>query len=142
MTSMSKKKEFNETFTSQPYPLYAWGMWVEPVFDDSFSKIVSYEFNVDRLTIVGWMHEEDVVVPMVSSTTYGVIPLYAFTGAPLGVDIDFPSRYPIVAEEFNLVDITMAEPAREVFEAAKEYYHLVQRAQRMSTVVEEAYSDI
>jgi hypothetical protein len=79
---------------------------------------------------------------MVSSTTYGVIPLYAFTGAPLGVDTDFPSRYPIVAEEFNLVDITMAEPAREVFEAAKEYYRLVQRAQRMSTVVEEVSSAV
>jgi hypothetical protein len=136
---MSKAKNNDKTFTAQPYPLYAWGMWVEAVFDDDFAKIVDYDFNVDRLTVVGWMQSGGQVVPMVSSIGYGVVPLYAFSGrpdfCPYRVNEDLvPGR---LDDEFVLVEISLAEPESEVYEAAKDSYRTIQRYRRLATVVEE-----
>lgn len=136
---MPKKYENNRTFAAQPYPLYAWGMWVESVFDDDFSKVIGYEFNVDRLTIVGWMHSGGEVVPMVSSIGYGIVPLYAFSGRPdycpyIANEELLPGR---LDEEFVLVEISLAEPASEVYEAAKDSYRVVRKYRNKPTVVEE-----
>ncbi len=139
--NMSKNKNKKKIFTAQPYPLYAWGMWVESVFDDDFTKIIDYDFNVDRLTIVGWMQEGDDVTPMVSSLICGIIPLYAFTGNPELTRVDYTGPWADVHEEFVLVEISMAEPAPEVFEATKDYYGITQRASRVNkklTVVEDS----
>ena len=129
MAKKQKKQNNKATFSAQPYPLYAWGMWVTGVFNDDFTEIVDYDFNVDRLTIVGWMHEGSDVIPMVSSIACGIIPLYAFTGSPELTYTEYSDRWSDqMLDEFVLVEIAMAEPAPEVFEATKDYYGIVMRS--------------
>lgn len=117
---MSKSKKKHPVFSSQPYPLYAWGMWVKPVFDDDFANIVEYEFNIDRLTIVGWNQRGDFIEPMVSIIGYGVISLYDCAGYP-----DFNTPRPpqefknYTHEDFVLAEIAMAEPDSDVYAVAK-----------------------
>ena len=124
---MSKSKKKHPVFTSQPYPLYAWGMWVEPVFDDDFQNIVEYEFNIDRLTIVGWQQHGDLIEPMISTIGYGVISLYDCAGYP-----DFMSPTPAkefrnyTHEDFILVEIAMSEPDSDVYAVAKNSWIMVQ----------------
>jgi hypothetical protein len=143
---MPKKYENTQMFTAQPYPLYAWGMWVEAVFDEDFSEIEDYEFNIDRLTVVGWMQNGGQVVPMVSSIGHGVVPLYAFADKPIFCPYRadeqlVPGR---LDDEFVLVEISLAEPDSEVYEAAQDSYRTVQKYRRLAadrklaTVVEEA----
>jgi hypothetical protein len=139
---MSKKKKKSPVFTSQPYPLYAWGMWVEPVFDDNYENILEYEFNIDRLTIVGWMQRGDVVQPMVSTVGYGVVSLYDCAGYP-----DFAGTWTItdepfrdfISEDFLLADISMSEPDSDVYAATKNAYVMLQNHRRKLTVVEEGH---
>ena len=136
---MSKSKKKHPVFTSQPYPLYAWGMWVEPVFDDDYENILEYEFNIDRLTIVGWMQRGDVIEPMVSTVGYGVVSLYDCAGYP-----DFAGPWTrelpfrdYISEDFLLADISMSEPDSDVYAATKNAFLMLQNHRRKLTVVEE-----
>jgi hypothetical protein len=138
---MAKKKNNKATFTSQPYPLYAWGMWVEPVFDDNYENILEYEFNIDRLTIVGWMQRGDVIEPMVSTVGSGVVSLYDCAGYP-----DFAGPWTTtlpfrdyISEDFLLTDISMSEPNSDVYAATKNAFLMLQNHRRKLTVVEEGH---
>ena len=139
---MSKPKEQKTTFTAQPYPLYAWGMWTDPVVDDKYN-VVDYDFNIDRLTIVGWMHQDEDVIPMVSTLLHGVAPLYAFTGNPEASDYVYKGKYSNISDEFILVDISITEPHSDVYKAAKRLHMLPLRvSELLATVVEEEASVI
>lgn len=150
---MSKNKKKHPVFTSQPYPLYAWGMWTNIVLDEEWrpgqEEPVArwdYQYNIDRLTIVGWMQEENRVIPMVSSIDCGIVPLYVFTGNPDRLHEDYIDEwYDQMLDEFILVGIEMVEPAHEVFEAVKLQYEIMHHSRHSAlletinnpTVVEE-----
>ena len=132
---MNKSKKFKTEFTAQPYPLYAWGMWAEPVHDDE-TDLIGFTYFKDRLTIAGWMQMSDRrVEPMVVSHQYGVIHLYELMGPwQCHFNEETPSEYTylrdsentrIVCEpDFVLVEVTMAEPHSSVFDATKEVHLL------------------
>ena len=137
-------KKTVKTFTSQAYPLYVWGMWVQVVRDrnpETDFKLLGYRYHTDRLTIVGWMQMSDTrVEPMVFTTEWGVVPIYELAGAWPAAYGELPDYYDLITygedltfvvpqEEFVLVDIAMSQPDREMFETSKRT-HLLNSAAR------------
>jgi len=121
------KKTRQIEFSSQPYPLYAWGLWADPIYDGSFEKIERTEYHKDRLTIIGWQTSGRRVEPIVASRDYGPIPLREFSGnwvdLPMCLDdyepwLDEEGGPAMVGNKFVLVEISMTEPDDEVFQAA------------------------
>jgi hypothetical protein len=141
----------NKTFTPQPYPLYAWGSWAEPVFNDEFTQLVGFEYHKDRLTVVGWLDVPgQQVEPMVMSTGYGVLELREFSGPWPAInpkeDIytyreDSHGQRVVIEDDFVLVDIAMAEPDDSVFVAANRAHLSSMKLRNKVTVVEEEPED-
>jgi hypothetical protein len=128
------------SFSPQPYPLYVWGMWIEPAYDGE-GNITGENYCIDRLTVMGWQdHKKGRVEPMVMILEYGVIPLKAIASdwnyhnvheldSDIRMEIEDLNAFQY-GPEFLVVDFAIATPEKELFDALKDSHQSAMRTRR------------
>jgi hypothetical protein len=129
---MSTAETLNpETFTPQPYPLYAW-VSTPTVYGSEDGEISEIQWQRSRLLVVGWGTYGGHIEPMVwYGNGFTSVPLNCITqdyyDAPYLDDIDWEEIRDWFGQAAILIDIGIGEPGASGYEAREQSWEKTTR---------------